>query len=205
MALDNLIKDFPEQFQGKHNIEALCSAFDEQIAELFDVFMSIKSDTTLGTAVGKQLDFIGDIVGLTRAEAAILCGDEINFNEAGNSRYVIDDERYRPYLKYKAYKNSNGCTYTDVIEELKTVAGIDNAKYEEDAQYPATVILSIPLSAEDDNQTIGSIPTLAPAGVAVLYKFRFGSTINVQMISEINVPERAYCGTFYAGTFPKQD
>ena len=106
-------------------------------------------------------------------------------------------------MKYKAYQNSNGCTYSDIVKEIKIVAGIDNVKYEEDTAYPATVILSVPISTNDTEQNIGSIPTLTPAGVSVLYKFRFGSTINVQMISEIHVAATAYCGTFNCGTFPQ--
>ena len=193
MVLDNLIKDFPAQFQGKKKIEALCSAFDEQVAELLDVFASIREDTSLDNAEGKQLDLIGDIVGLTRAEGALLCGKEIYFN-------VLEDDRYRPYLKYKAYKNSNSCTYSDIIKELNIVAGIDNIRYEEDEEYPATFMLSVPLS--DKQIDIGSIPTLAPAGVSVLYKFSLGSTINVKMIPTINVASTVYCGTFNCGTHP---
>lgn len=202
MVLDNLIKDFPTQFHGKKNIEALCSAFDKQMVELFDVFTAIKNNTSIDTAVGKQLDMIGDIVGLTRAEATLLCGDDIYFNELENNN-VLEDDRYRLYLKYKAFKNSDSCTYSDIIKQLKVIAGFDNVKYEENEEYPATVILSLPLTNGDQAHPIGSIPTIAPAGVSVLYKFRFGSTINIQLVSAELIPSIAYCGSFNCGTFPK--
>ena len=194
MALDTLIKDFPSQFQGKKKIEDLCSAFDIQIAELFNALLSIREKTSLDTAEGKQLDMIGDIVGLTRIDAALLCG---------NATYsdILDDENYRMYLKYKAYKNSNGCTYKDVIKQLSLATGYKNIKYEEDEAYPATVMLSIPLT--EDWLNIGGIPKTAPAGASLLYKFRLGSTINVKVTNTINVSSNPYCGTFYCGTFPK--
>ena len=196
MQLDKLIKDFPQQFTQKKNIEAIASAIDNQVKHLVDVFQSIKLDTALDTAVGKQLDRIGDIVGLTRAEAALLCGKEIHFS-------VLGDDRYRAYLKYKAYKNSNSCTYYDLIKELLVVWGVDKIIYEENESYPATVILTVPLSEDEDNN-IGQIPAIAPAGVSVLYKYDFRTAINVSMVSQIYVTSDAMCGTFYCGTFPKQ-
>lgn len=197
MALDNLIKDFPAQFQGNRKIEALCSAFDRQIAELFNVFSEIRNDTSIDTAVGKQLDLIGDIVGLTRADASLLGGGGVFID-------MLDDERYRQYLKYKAYKNANGCTYSDVLKELKIVSGYDNIKYEENEKYPATIVISLPLSDNGITHTIGGIPTIAPAGVSVLYKYTLGSTINVKMLPEIYAQDIAYAGTFNSGTFPKK-
>ena len=194
MFLDNLIRDFPEQFQGKKNIEAICSAFDIQMAELYSALLSIRDKTSLDTAEGKQLDMIGDIVGLTRGDATLLCGNEAYHD-------MLDDDTYRMYLKYKAYKNSNGCTYSDVINELSLATGYKNIKYEEDKGYPATVILSLPLT--EDRLNIGAIPKIAPAGASVLYKFRLGSTYNVPVTLEMSIPVIAYCGTFNCGTFPK--
>lgn len=195
--LERLAADFPQQFKEKNNIEAIASAFDKQVKQVTDVFDSIRFDTALDTAVGKQLDRIGEIVGLTRAEAALLCGKEIYFS-------VLDDERYRTYLKYKAYKNSNNCTYYDLVNELTVVCGVEKVGYEEDENYPATVILTVPLSGDKGENNIGQIPTIAPAGVSVLYKYRLGTSINVSMVSNIYVTSNPMCGTFYCGTFPKE-
>lgn len=197
MQLDKLVMDFPQQFKGKKNIEAIASVIDKQADEVAEVFNSIRFDTALDTAVGKQLDRIGDIVGLTRAEAALLCGKEIHFS-------VLEDERYRAYLKFKAYKNSNNCTYSDLIKELLMVWGVKKVVYEELEDYPATVVLTVPLSSNDGGNNILQIPAITPAGVGVLFKCKFGSTINVSMVSNIFVSSLALCGTFYCGTFPKQ-
>ena len=106
------------------------------------------------------------------------------------------------YLKYKAYKNSNGCTYTDVVKELRLITGYEDIKYEEDEAYPATVILSLPITEEWLN--IGAIPRIAPAGASVLYNLRLNSTINVEAGTKFNVVANPYCGTFYCGTFPNK-
>lgn len=198
MVLDVLDNILPNQFKGKKNIEALLYAFDKQSEELIDVFYSIKFETALDTAVGKQLDRIGEIVGLTRAEASLLSGSETYFN-------FLEDERYRAYLKYKAYKNSNNCTYDDLIKELLLIWGVDKVVYEESDDYPASAILTIPLSNDGEVNSIGQIPTLASAGVSVIYKYKGGATINVSMVSDIHVTRIAPCGTFYCGTFPRTE
>ena len=195
MQLEKLIDDFPQQFKGKKNIEAIATVLDKQVKQLTDVFHSIMFDTALDTAVGKQLDRIGEIVGLTRAEATKLCGKDAYFT-------ALDDEKYRAYLKYKAYKNSNGCTYYDLIAELKMATGIESVKYEEDELYPATAILTIPLS-NNSGVNLGQIPALTSAGVSVLFKYGFGGTINVSKISKIHVATIVYCGAFNCGTHPK--
>ena len=212
MSLDKLIKDFPFQFRGKEKIEALCNALDRQYAELFDVFSSVKLDTSIDNAVGKQLDYIGDVVGLTRAEGALLCGNEIYFE-------VLDDDRYRSYLKYKAYKNANNCTYEDVINQLKTILGEDGFLYSEDINYPATILITVNRNKEGAVSLV-SIPTVSPAGVSVLYSDKIAKTItvgyemkeqleNIKATVSISVDEIAiarsidmFCGTFYCGTRP---
>lgn len=195
MVLDSLKKDLPAQFLGKRNIDAICTAFDNQLAEIFNVFNDLQYGRSLDTAVGKQLDMAGSIVGLTRAEGALLCGKEIFFE-------VLDDDRYRSYLKYKAYKNANNCTYEDVINQLRTVLGDNDFSYSEDMSYPATILLSLNMNA-DGSVSLVNVPTISPAGVSVLYKNKISTTVNVG--AEVKERARArtmYCGTFLCGTRP---
>lgn len=195
MPIDKLVNDFPLQFQGKKNIDDLCSVLDKQMREVLSVFASLRYERALDTAVGKQLDFIGDIVGLTRAEGALLCGKEIFFD-------VLDDDRYRAYLKYKAYKNANTCTYEDVINQLKTILGDGAFSYTEDMSYPATILLSLNLN-NDGVVSLVNIPTIAPAGVKVLYDNKISAKISVgsETIKVARTPDWA-CGTFSCGTRP---
>lgn len=195
MIIDSLNKDLPYQFCGKRNIEAICSAFDKQIKEVFGIFESLMLERSLDTAVGKQLDLAGDIVGLTRAEGALLSGKEIIFE-------VLDDERYRSYLKYKAYRNSNNCTYDDVINQLRMVLGEEEFSYAEDPDYPATILLSLNLNGKSAVSLV-NVPTIAPAGVSVLYDNKFTTTITVSS-EELKIARAVpmYCGTFLCGTGP---
>lgn len=196
MPIDKLVKDLPFQFQGQKNIDDLCSVFDKQLKEVLSVFVALMNERALDTAVGKQLDLIGDIVGLTRAEGALLCGKEIFFD-------VLDDDRYRLYLKYKAYKNANNCTYEDVINQLNTILGKDAFSYTEDMSYPATILLSLNLN-NDGVVSLVNIPTIAPAGVKVLYDNKISAKISVssETIKVARTPDMA-CGTFDCGTRPK--
>jgi len=196
MVLDTLLKDFPEQFKDKKLVSVLTSAFDKQLKELYDVFLSLQTDLALDNAVGEQLDRAGDIVGLTRAEAGLLCGDEIFFD-------IIDDDRYRQYLKYKAYKNSNNCTYYDLISQLQTVWGVNEIQYEEDDDYPATIIVTASLlTPEGGGANISFVPSVHPAGVGFLYRYRLKYVIQVGKHLALYGYEQPMCGMILCGVHP---
>lgn len=192
--LKAIITDLLEQFRGKKNIEALCDVLDKQVQDIAAVYDQIAYETSVETAVGKQLDRIGDIVGLTRAEAALLCGEKINFD-------VLEDEKYRKYLKYQSYRASNSCTYYDLINALKMVWGDSgDIHYIEDAASPATIVLD--LSAGDDGALhLGDIPAIKPAGVDIEYKV--GLMRNIRISHEVHYYLSGIaCGTHYCGTYP---
>lgn len=196
MVLDTLLKDFPEQFKDKKLVSVLTSAFDKQLKELYDVFLSLQTDLALDNAVGEQLDRAGDIVGLTRAEAGLLCGDEIFFD-------IIDDDRYRQCLKYKAYKNSNNCTYYDLISQLQTVWGVNEIQYEEDDDYPATIIVTASLlTPEGGGANISFVPSVHPAGVGFLYRYRLKYVIQVGKHLALYGYEQPMCGMILCGVHP---
>ena len=197
MPIRNIAKDLPFQFQGKGNIDALCAVFDRQLREVASVFESLRCDRSFDTAVGKQLDRIGDIVGLTRAEGALLCGKD------GNND-VFDDDKYRVLLKYKAYRNANNCTCEDVLNQLVTILGEDAFSYSEDMAYPATILLSVNLN-NDGDMSLTNIPAVAPAGVKVLYDTKVMAKIAISSedIEEVARTPAMYCGTFVCGTRPQ--
>ncbi len=62
-------KELPCQFQGKVNLSAIIDAVGKQITGLETVFADLKEKTDIRYAAGKNLDMIGDIVGITRLEA----------------------------------------------------------------------------------------------------------------------------------------
>lgn len=96
--------------------------------------MCMRDQRGVHTAVGKQLDGVGDIAVLSRLEAGELaCVKE--------SVYVLDDESYRNYLIYKIWKNTNNCTYYDIIKAFRMFWD-KPLYYREDPEIPATMILN---------------------------------------------------------------
>lgn len=155
-----LIEDFPWQFRGKPKIEALCQCWDRQFEEIFFCLEQMKLILDVDRAQGAQLDRIGDIVVLSRADAGLLAA------QAGNLDFdVIDDVRYRKYLKYKILENTSNATYKDIISAIKMIWGADKIKYLENEEGPASLTVSFPY-----HYTAGDVfilPPLTAAGVGI--------------------------------------
>lgn len=155
MVLDEWIARLPQQFQNKERIAALIEAFAVEIDQLREVFADIIASRDIDTAIGAQLDGIGDIVCLTRAEAVAKYGIEMT------------DDIYRLFLKYQMLRNTNQCTLSDLYTACKLLYGAQVISYREDKS-PATFRLSI--GAELSSQTIDLLNSagaaIKPAGVA---------------------------------------
>lgn len=155
-----MIEDFPWQFRGKPKIEALCQCWDRQFEQIFSCLEQMKLILDVDRAQGAQLDRIGDIVVLSRADAGLLAA------QAGNLDFdVIDDVRYRKYLKYKILENTSNATYKDIISAIKMIWGADKIKYLENEEGPAslTVSFSYHYTAGD----VFILPPLTAAGVGI--------------------------------------
>ena len=155
-----MIEDFPWQFRGKPKTEALCQCWDRQFEEIFSCLEQMKLILDVDRAQGAQLDRIGDIVVLSRADAGLLAA------QAGNLDFdVIDDVRYRKYLKYKILENTSNATYKDIISAIKMIWGADKIKYLENEEGPASLTVSFPY-----HYTAGDVfilPPLTAAGVEI--------------------------------------
>lgn len=196
MAVRKIISDLLEQFKNGATTNAVCDAIDKQLEELEAVFNGILTLTNIDVAEGKQLDAIGDILCLTRAEAALLCGGTIYFK-------VLDDEPYRKYLKYRAISNAGDGTYYTLISSLKQIIGEDtDIVYSEDEDYPATILLDV--AASDDNKIyLDAIPPIKSAGVQVRYLTSISATIEIS--HDLNVYQTGIaCGTHFCGTWPEE-
>lgn len=93
-----------EQYKDKPLIAALIEAEAQQIQDLEDAANSIETKTALSTAVGIQLDIIGELVGLQRT--------------AG-----LDDETYRVLLRSKINQNISQGEPVQVIGAFKILSG----------------------------------------------------------------------------------
>ena len=124
--------DLVEQFRGKENIEGLVEVIGIQLQAVYDFYEQLRNERDVYTAVGKQLDGVGDIAVMTRKEAGQLAGKPIPFE-------VIDDDTYRQYLIYKILKNTCDCTYPDIIKAFRMFWDRP-LYYTEDPDEPATMI-----------------------------------------------------------------
>lgn len=155
-----LKSDLLEQFKDKPVISALMDAIGEQLTDVYNFFEALKLERTIERAVGKQLDGIGDIVVLTRKEAGELaCIKE--------SVFVLEDEEYRNYLIFKIWRNSNNCTYYDILKAIR-MFWPKPLYYSEDPEIPATMILETDtLTPEDHVENLLRAPIIKAAGVGL--------------------------------------
>lgn len=166
-----MIEDFPSQFRGKPKIEALCRCWDRQFEELLACFEQLRLLLDIERAQGVQLDHIGEIVVLSRADAGLLAA------QAGNLDFdVIDDERYRKYLKYKILANTSNATYKDIVTAVKMIWDVDKVSYNENLDGPASLTVSFPYHYTESDIFI--LPPLTAAGVGI--NVRAETTINSQ-------------------------
>jgi hypothetical protein len=163
--LDEWFNDIPQQFLSKHNIEVLLSAFAKQLDDIQAVFDCLNNQVDLGTAVGVNLDRVGTIIPLTRKEATSLA--VTNFDFKGPS---LSDDIYRKYLRYENLRDTNECTYYDLMEGIALLWDIDGVQYSEDPEHPATIILDMPINSKTIK--IGDVPMIKPAGVGIIWNYK---------------------------------
>lgn len=153
-------KDTLEQFRGQPNIQVLHDVFAKQLQDVYDFFMQLKLHRWIHDASGKQLDGVGDIVVLSRAEAS-------EYAKAAGLGDASDDEVYRKYLYYKVLKNTNNCTYPELIKAFR-MFWEKPLYYSEDPEYPATMFLKTgKLAPEDHAENLLAAPIIKAAGVGI--------------------------------------
>lgn len=196
--LDEWMKQIPQQFLGKHNIEVLVEAFARQLQELQQVYDDMKTKLDLDTATGQNLDYVGTIIPLSRKEAGELAG--INDPDP-----VISDDRYRQYLRYKNLVNTNECTYYDLMDGLSLLWDVSPIYYIEDPALPATIILTMPfLKPGGEVVTLGEVPMVKPAGVQIQFQYRIKVTIEILNKWIRKTYDLPLCDQYLCGQYPRR-
>ena len=162
--LDFLLKlrhDLLEQFRGHPNIEAFQRALARQLTEVYEFFLQLNVLRSLQTAEGVQLDGIGDVVVMSRADA-------LTISKIANQNVPMDDPTYRVYLAWKIALNTTDCTHRNVYNALRLFWQNSPLYYSEDVNHPATIFFETPnLSPEDNAALLLTAPKVKPAGVAL--------------------------------------
>jgi len=157
--------DLLEQFKGKPNIEVFQEALSRQLLEFYEFLYQLYALRWLQTSEGVQLDGIGNIVVMSRADALVV-------SKLAEQGVPMDDETYRLYLAWKKNLNATNCTNTDVYRALKMFWDKTPLYYSENPAYPATMFYSAPAQDPDAELIDFSILAIAPkikaAGVSMI-------------------------------------
>lgn len=126
--------------------QRLIQAFVTQFQEIDDVDQTLKSQRSIETSVGVQLDGLGQILGLSRLP------DE-------------SDDDYREKLKFQIFINKSNGTPEEIIAVLKFLTKATKIRYHE--YYPAAfqmdtdgITFSVP-----PEQLVSAIQSVSPAAV----------------------------------------
>ena len=158
-----LKSDLLEQFKDSPRINALMEAIGEQLRDVSQFYEDLRTQRHIATGVGQQLDGVGDMVVLSRYEALEMV------NRAGLGD-TITDELYRRYLYYKILKNTNTCTYPDLIKAFRLFWD-KPLYYSEKPEQPAVMFLETGvLSIYDHVEDLLTTPIIKAAGVGIHIK-----------------------------------
>lgn len=168
------IADIPCQFRGKPNIASVINAFARQVEDLLEVNRQLKELTDIDTAVGKNLDMLGDVVNVSRKDAYILLNREMTVE--------ITDNMYRNVLRFQALKNNSNANYADIMKGLYLLWGDAKIHYAEAVREPASIEISIEDITTDETDPALIRPMVIRAG-GVKILFRSSYTDKLNMIS----------------------
>lgn len=189
-----MLDDLPSQFKNKEKIDGLIYALSRQLNAVRDVSEQLNAMRSLRTAVGKQLDGIGNIAVLTRDEATILALKSSAFKQ-------MTDDIYRLYLVQKIMANMTNCTYQDIYNAMVILWGKTPIWYSESIDEPATITMTVPaLSSFDETSTFLGLWEIRPAGV----QLHFAATAKEQITINADFRPSAFIITHTkTGTKPR--
>ena len=189
-----MLDDLPSQFKNKDKIEGLIFALSRQLNAVKEVSEQLNAMRSLRTAVGKQLDGIGNIAVLTRDEATVLALKSSAFKQ-------MTDDIYRLYLVQKIMANMTNCTYQDIYNAMVILWGKTPIWYSESIDEPATITMTVPaLSSFDETSTFLGLWEIRPAGV----QMHFAATANEKIAINADFRSSAFIITHTkTGTKPR--
>lgn len=183
--IDTWKRELPSQFQDKINISAFIESIGAELTKLEDVYEGVRDDTDIKTATGKQLDYIGDIVGITRNDAYSL----LEITDIG----YLTDEMYRSVLYFQILKNNADGTYENIMKGLHLLWGESAIiRYYENPLVelyngavwnkpdPASISIVIEdIQSDDPDPNVIKPMVIRPGGVKMAYKVSYRDQIAI--------------------------
>ena len=138
-----------QQYKNKPNLSALLDSLVGPIQSLEDAARDLSINRGVNSAVGVQLDRLGDIVGLTRNH--------------------LSDDVYRLRIKVRIIQNLSQGEPDRLLQVFQFLVGATNVHYEE--HYPAgsALVANAPIPAGQETFFYENIQNIAPAGARVDY------------------------------------
>lgn len=140
---ETAVSRLANQFAGSTKLQAIVRAMCEPLNNVELFASELKNNRWIDTAIGKQLDGCGEIV--------------------GEKRQGRSDADYRNAIKFRVFVNTSQGTPSDLIKGLRLLTDPTDIQYIE--QYPATAIMFTDgVSVPENIQSV--IQSLAPAAVS---------------------------------------
>jgi len=137
--------------------------------ELQEVFRQLMQERSLDTAIGAQLDQLGEIVGQSRTL--------VNVQTMPAQTIVLDDNAYRIFIRSKIAKNITRATPEDIMANANLIFNTRGSTVQDEGNAAYTLLIGKTLSPLEQSllnyiiQEDGYITRLVPkpAGVRVNY------------------------------------
>ena len=135
------------QYKNKTNIDNVIVIFGQQIQELEDMFFDLLLERYLATAIGEQLDMLGDLL--------------------NQDRLGLSDDNYRVLLYNKIAEYNSEGAIEDIISIFKIVSGSERVELSElgIAAFALTGFNANPIT--DTSLIVNSVENAKAAGVKV--------------------------------------
>lgn len=144
--VDSGIDKLLSQFRGKDNIENTLRSYLEQVQETQGAYEEMLDERDVLTAVGVQLDHIGNLV--------------------GEDRKLREDDAYRTAIFIRIAVNTNNGTLPDLHAIIKLLTGAEEVRIAE--HFPASVYVYL-YKGMDLTTAEELINLVLPAGVGLGY------------------------------------
>lgn len=163
---DEIQKGSLSQFRNKTIINGLQRAAADALQSVYDESQQLRLLGDIDSMSGKNLDVIGERLGLKRTEAYLILRK--------TKEVIITDEVYRRCLKWKRLANNFQGTYAEIMESIRILWTTENIIYREYKEYPAHIFIEMPqLDVDTVDPWIGKAMALKPAGVALTFTSDF--------------------------------
>lgn len=201
-----------EIYDDKPVLRAILTGIGRELDDLDTAIFNVNRSRYLDTAIGAQLDGIGEIVGQNReAKDAFalqffgffgqpnVTGFEVarfrDADEIALATYYLSDPEYRLALEQKIFKNISGCTAEETIESLQYIFGTRFVFLNEHGNANISVSIGKVLSPNEILLANALDMVIRAGGVNLKYKGYFNYNHYLGFLGQVNAKG------FEVGTF----